>query len=165
MITYYDMIKKLSEKNRNERMPSNGLKEIQQWYSIVLDQPYLEVRIFCKDLNWLNNQFMLDKLHNFLYNRWASVKILLKEDCDLSWFHYPNQNGNLEIRTATGSYSSAEAKEFAVVDDHCFRFEVRPDFGIINFNHYNDSQRLIDAFHQAFHMGLIKNFKKVKENE
>lgn len=163
MFNYYSVLKKLAESDKDERITCTGLEKIQQWYSVVLDRPYLEIRIFCKDLDWLNDQLLLDALYNFLYNRWANVKILLKEDCDLSWFHYPNQNGNLEIRTAVGSYSTSEAKEFTVIDDHCFRFEVAPDFGIINFNNFDDSSKLIDAFNKAFRMGHIKNFRKAKK--
>lgn len=163
MSKYYATLKKLAESNANERLMCTSMDAIQQWYSVVLDHSYSEIRIFCKDLNWLNNLYFLNLLNQFLFFPWKNVKILLKEDCDLSWLNQFNNN-YLEIRIATGSYSKPEAKEFTVVDDNCFRFEVRPDFGVINFNHYDDSRKLIVAFDAAFALASIKDFKKVENN-
>lgn len=163
MSQYYDVLKDLAESNEDERMSCSRLDQIQQWYSVVLNHSYTKIRIFCKDLDWLNNQLLLDALHNFLYAPWAHIQILLKEDCDLSWFHFKNNGGNLEIKTAVGSYATPEAKEFTVADDHCYRFEVSPDFGLINFNNHDDAFNLINAFDKAFLMGVVKEFRKTKK--
>lgn len=162
MSTYYAVLKKLAESNKNERMPCTSVEHIQQWYSIVLNHSYSEIRIFAKDLNYFNNIYLLDILDKFLSNPWKTIKILLKEDCDLSWLNQISGD-NLEIKIATGSYSKPDAKEFTVADASCFRFEARPDLGIINFNHYDDSIELVSAFDQAFALGYIK-VKKVESN-
>lgn len=164
MLLYYKVLKELAKSNKDERMPCNGIDQIQQWYAVVLDQSYHEIRIFCKDLSWLDNSFLLSSLSHFLYTPWTSVKILLKEDCNLSFLGPMLSLKHLEIKIAKGSYATPEAKEFAVADDRCFRFESSPDFGIINFNHFNDSEQLIDAFDQAFKFGTIKDVKKVETN-
>jgi hypothetical protein len=164
MSIYYSALKNLAKSNSDERLPCNGNDQIQQWYAIVLNQSYHEIRIFAKDLSWLNNLFILDLLYKFLYTPWTSVKILLKEDCDLSFLGPIFNLKNLEVKIAKGSYALADAKEFTVVDDRCFRFEAQPDFGIINFNNFDDSFKLIDAFDQAFKFGLVKDVKKVETN-
>lgn len=164
MSLYYKVLKQLAESNKDERMPCTGVERIQQWYSVILDQSYHEIRIFCKDLNWLDNSFLLSSLSHFLYTPWTNVKILLKEDYNLSFLGPMLSLKNLEIKIAKGSYATPEAKEFAVADDRCFRFESSPDLGIINFNHFDDSFKLIDAFDQAFKFGFIKDVKKVEIN-
>jgi hypothetical protein len=164
MSEYYRVLKILAEKNVNERMPCSSLHEIQKFYSIVLTHKYSEIRIFCKDLGWLNNQYLIDLLGGFLYIPWNNIKILLKEDCDLSWLNQFSNNDNLQIRIAKGSYSKPEAKEFAVIDDRCFRFEA-PQFGIINFNHKKDSKPLIDAFNEAFKLGAPKKIENNKRED
>jgi hypothetical protein len=165
MYNYYDVLKMLAEKNKDERMPCTGPDKIQQWYRVVFQQPYTKIRVFANDLSFLQNEFMMDLLDKYLYNPWASIQILLKEDCDLSWFHHNNKNGNLEIRIAVGSYSKQDAKEFAVADDHCYRFESSFDLAICNFHNYEDSIILIQAFDKAFSFGTAKSFRtKPKES-
>ncbi len=164
MSTYYGVLKKLAEKNINERMPCTGVDKAQQWYSIILSHSYSDIKIFCKDLNWLNNLYILSLLKDYLSNPWKTVKILLKEDSDLSWLDPFIYNDNLQIKIATDSYSKDDAKEFSVADERAFRFEAKPDFGILNFNHRDDSYKLVDAFNQAFAFVKYKDLKKVKNN-
>lgn len=62
MSTYYAVLKKLAESNKNERFPCTSVEQIQQWYTVVLNHSYSEIRIFAKDLNCFNNLFLLNAL-------------------------------------------------------------------------------------------------------
>lgn len=164
MHTYYSVLKYLAEKNKNERMPCTSLAHIQQWYAVILDH-YSDIKIFCKDLSCLNNSFHLNSLNEYLSRPWKNIRILLKEDCDLSWLEQFSNNDNLQIRIAKGSYTTADAKEFSVADEVAFRFEAKPDLGIINFNHKKDSKPLIDAFNEAFKLGSPKKIENNKRED
>lgn len=164
MSEYYRVLKILAEKKINERMPCTGVNKMQQWYAVILNHSYSEIRIFCKDLNLLNSSFYIESLSNYLNNPWRTIKILLKEDCDLSWLEPLAKYDNLQIRIARGSYSEASAKEFSVADDHAFRFEAKPDFGILNFKDKGASLKLIEAFDEALKFSSAKDIKKVENN-
>jgi len=163
MLSYYSVLKYLAEKNANERMPCTRVEHVQQWYAVILNH-YSDIKIFCKDLSCLNNSFHLNSLSDYLGSPWKNIQILLKEDCDLPWLEQFSNNDNLQIRIARGSYTKADAKEFSVADEVAFRFEAKPDFGILNFKDTAVSRKLINAFDEAFKLGSIKNVKKVENN-
>ena len=164
MSSYYSVLKYLTEKNSNERMPCTSVEHIQQWYAVILDH-YSDIKIFCKDLSCLNNSFHLNSLSDYLNSPWKNIQILLKEDCDLLWLEQFSNNDNLQIRIAKGSYTKVDAKEFSVADEAAFRFEAKPDFGILNFNHKKDSKPLIDAFNEAFKLGITKKIENNKRED
>lgn len=162
---YRKIVERFASGRINQRIP-NGLHE---HATVLLEAMFknaaAEIRIFTGDLepSVFGDSSLVKAACEFLQTKpYSSLQILIQKERDDQWLsshpllkavtELPGRHGTVQIRAATGRYSTDEAHHFAVMDNDGYRFELEHANckAVANFNEPAVARSLIDAFDKAF---------------
>ena len=167
---YRQTIERFAAERINQNI-SNGLP---QHAKILLETMFknasAEMRIYTGDLNAdiYGDVTVVDAIKTFLLKPYAKLVILLQNQQPTDWAEkHPlikalslirGSHGSVEIRFASGNYSTDEANHFAVMDNDAFRYEHNHENceAVANFNNSKTAKQLVSVFDQVRNISISK---------